>query len=165
MAGDASSEGDGRVDVAEIVRDAPAQVMAALSNDLNTSVALSIVGELARFGNELVMQWAKKRGDGAARDASRSLAAATVRSLDACCRPMGLMQASAEEFYQRTRARRLRLRGLDAATVEAKVKERTAARSAKDFARADAIRTELAALGVELQDVPGAGRTKWNVTI
>ena len=161
MAGDASSDGD----VAGIVRDAPKQVMAALSNDLNTSVALSVVGELARFANDLVMQWAKKKGDGAARMNARTLAAAAVQSLDACCRAMGLMQASAEDFYHRTRARRLGLRKLDAAAVEAKVKERAAARAAKDFARGDAIRAELAGLGVELQDVPGTGLTKWKVTI
>jgi cysteinyl-tRNA synthetase len=36
---------------------------------------------------------------------------------------------------------------------------------AKDFARADAIRAELAAMGVELQDVPGGGETTWRVTV
>ena len=61
--------------------------------------------------------------------------------------------------------RRLRLRGLDAAAIEAKVEERVAARSAKDFARADAIRAELAALGVELPDVPGTGKTSWRVLV
>ena len=160
MAANAPAEGEAPVDVPEIVRDAPAQVLAALSNDLNTSVALSTVGELARFGNELVMQSTKKRSD-----AGRALAAAAVRSLDACCRPMGLMQASAQEFQERTRTRRLRLRGLDAATIEAKVTERVAARGGKDFARADAIRKELAGLGIELQDVPATGQTRWKVTI
>ena len=37
------------------------------------------------------------------------------------------------------------------------MKERTDARAAKDFAQADAIRKELDAMGVELQDVPGGG--------
>jgi cysteinyl-tRNA synthetase len=39
------------------------------------------------------------------------------------------------------------------------------ARAAKDFARADVLRAELTALGVELQDVPGGGGTTWRVTI
>ena len=65
---------------------------------------------------------------------------------------MGLMQAPADEFFARTQARRLKLRGLDAAAIEAKVKERGPARAAKDFARADAIRAELTAMGVEVQD-------------
>jgi cysteinyl-tRNA synthetase len=59
----------------------------------------------------------------------------------------------------------LKVRRLDAASIEKKVKERTEARAAKDFARGDAIRAELLALGVELQDVPGGGGTTWRVKI
>ena len=75
------------------------------------------------------------------------------------------MQATADEFFARTRARRLRIRGLDGAVIEAKVKARIDARTAKDFAKADALRAELTAMGVELQDVPGSGGTTWRVTI
>jgi cysteinyl-tRNA synthetase len=45
------------------------------------------------------------------------------------------------------------------------VKARIDARGEKDFAKADAIRAELTAMGVELQDVPGGGGTTWRVTI
>ncbi|HET6568977.1 MAG TPA: DALR domain-containing protein, partial [Rhodothermales bacterium] len=38
--------------------------------------------------------------------------------------------------------------------VEALIAERTAARGARDFARADALRDEIEALGVELMDTP-----------
>jgi cysteinyl-tRNA synthetase len=41
------------------------------------------------------------------------------------------------------------------------VQERVAARASKDFARADAVRGELEALGVELGD--GAPGTSWTV--
>jgi cysteinyl-tRNA synthetase len=78
---------------------------------------------------------------------------------------MGLMQASAAEFFARTKARRLKVRGLDEAAIETKVRERIEARAAKDFARGDAIRAELAAMGIELQDVPGGGGTTWRVGI
>ena len=150
---------------AKVVRQAANRVLIALDNDLNTSVALSVVAELAKVGNDVVMQVQKQRKDPAAQAVSRALAAAAVESLDACCAPLGLLQASGEEFFARTRARRLKLRGLDPAAVEAKVKQRVTAREAKDFARADAVRTELTALGVELQDVPGGGGTTWRVTI
>jgi cysteinyl-tRNA synthetase len=140
-------------------------VLTALDNDLNTSVALSVVAELARVGNEIVMQVPRQKKDPAAQAVSRALAAATVAALDACCAPLGLMQATADEFFARTRARRLRIRGLDAAAIEAKVKARIDARTAKDFAKADAMRAELTAMGVELQDVPGGGGTTWRLTI
>ena len=44
------------------------------------------------------------------------------------------------------------------AAIDAKVAERTAAKKARDFARADAIRNELAALGIVIEDGP-AGST------
>jgi cysteinyl-tRNA synthetase len=150
---------------AAVVREARARVMAALHNDLNTAVALSVVAELAKVGNEIVMQVAKLKKDARAQAAARSLAAAAAGALAAACEPLGLMQASATEFFARTKARRLRLRGLDEQAIESKVRERNEARAAKDFARADALRAELTATGVELQDVPGGGATTWRVTI
>jgi cysteinyl-tRNA synthetase len=45
--------------------------------------------------------------------------------------------------------------------VEARLAERTAARAAKDFKRADEIRDELKATGVELMDTPAG--TTWRV--
>jgi cysteinyl-tRNA synthetase len=156
---------DGPAANAVVVRQAANRVLTALDNDLNTSVALSVVGELAKVGNDLVMQVPKQKKDPAAQAVSRALAAATVEALDACCAPLGLMQATADEFFARTRARRLRIRGLDGAVIEAKVKARIDARTAKDFAKADALRAELTAMGVELQDVPGSGGTTWRVTI
>jgi cysteinyl-tRNA synthetase len=165
-AADGAKAGDeGPAVQAKVVRQAYNRVLIALDNDLNTSVALSVVAELARVGNEVVMQVQKQRKDPAAQTVSRGLAAATVESLDACCAPLGLMQATAPEFFARTRAKRLKLRGLAEAAVEAKVQARIDARAAKDFTRADVLRAELTALGVELQDVPGGGGTTWRVTI
>jgi cysteinyl-tRNA synthetase len=150
---------------ASLIREAPMRVLAALDNDLNTSVALGVIAEVARVGNELAQGAARRSRDPSAARHTRSLAAAAVASLDGCCAPMGLMQTPGTEFFARTRGRRLRLRGLSAETIDAKVDERTRARAAKDFARADAVRSELARLGVELQDVPGGHTTQWRVLI
>ena len=156
---------EGPANDAKVVRHASQHVLAALDNDLNTSVALSVVSELAKVGNEIAMRVAKLKKDPAAQAVQRGLAAAAVEALDACCRPMGLMQATAQEFFARTRGLRLKLRGLVEADIDARVKARIDARAARDFARGDAIRAELAALGVELQDVPGGGGTTWRVSV
>jgi cysteinyl-tRNA synthetase len=148
---------------AKAVRDAAERVLAALDNDLNTSVALSVVSELARLANEIVVEVPKLKKDPKAQGVARALASAAVVALDACCQPMGLMQATPGDFVRRTRTRRLKVRGLDAAEIEAKVAERNEARAAKDFARSDAIRAELTATGIELQDAPGGGGTSWKV--
>ena len=50
---------------------------------------------------------------------------------------------------------------LSRAAIDAQVRDRDAARASKDFARADAIRKELAATNVELLD--GESGTTWRV--
>jgi cysteinyl-tRNA synthetase len=156
---------EGPANDAKVVRHASQHALAALDNDLNSSVALSVIAELAKVANEVVSRVSKQKKDPAAQAVSRGLAAAAVEALDACCKPMGLMQAPAADFFARARARRLKLRGLREADIEAKVQARIDARAAKDFAKGDAIRAELSALGIELQDVPGGGGTTWRVSI
>jgi cysteinyl-tRNA synthetase len=156
---------DGPSDHAALVRDAPSRVLAALGNDLNTAVALGVIGEVARVGNELAQGLARRSRDPSAARNVRALAAAVVASLDACCVPMGLMQTRPADFFARTRERRLRVRGLSAQVIDGKVAERASSRAAKDFARADAVRGELELLGIELQDVPGGHVTNWRVLI
>lgn len=164
-AGDARPNAEGPANDAKVIRHASQHLLAALDNDLNTSVALSVLAELAKVANEVVMRVAKTKKDPAAQAVQRSLAAAAVEALDACCKPLGLMQADGATFFGRTRKQRLALRALDEKAIDAKVKEREAARASKDFARGDAIRAELAKLGIELQDVPGGAGTNWRVAI
>jgi cysteinyl-tRNA synthetase len=154
-------EGDGPQ--AKTVRGAVDRVLSALDNDLNTSVALGVIADLAHASNEAVLQVQRLKKDPKAAAAARSLAAAALEALDSCCRPLGLLQTPHAEFHARSQARRLQLRGLDAVAIEAKVQERVAARASRDFARADAIRAELTALGIEVQDDVVTGKTAWKV--
>lgn len=135
-----------------IVTGAKEKVLEALDRDLNTPVALSVLAELGKAGNEIVMQAPKLRKDPAKNEALKQLAALAVKAIDDACAPLGLMQAESEVYWARTKAKRLALRKLAAADIDAKVAARSEARKAKDFARADAIRKELAAVGVEVFD-------------
>ena len=65
-------------------------------------------------------------------------------------------------FLGRVRDRRAASRGITPEWVESKIQERAEARGAKDFARADGVRDELAAKGVELHDDPAG--TSWSMT-
>jgi cysteinyl-tRNA synthetase len=58
---------------------------------------------------------------------------------------LGILQQEPRSFLQG---------GLDDATILARINERAAAKAARDFAAADRIRQELAAMGVELKDSP-----------
>jgi cysteinyl-tRNA synthetase len=148
---------------AKIVEGAKERVLEALDKDLNTSAALSVLAELGKASNEIVMQAPKHKKDPAAYEAVRGLAAAARDALRDACAPLGLMQADSETFWKRTKERRLRLRGLDEKTIDEKVAARSDARKSKDFAKADALRKELAALGVEVFD---AGDTStWKISL
>ena len=146
---------------AEVVATAKDKVLEALDRDLNTPVALSVLAELGKAGNEIVMQAPKLRKDPAKNEALKKLAASAVRALKIACGPLGLMQAESDVYWARTKALRLKLRGLSAGAIDAKLADRTAARKAKDFARADVIRKELAELGVEVFD--GGDVSTWKI--
>ena len=148
---------------AKIVDEAREAVLTALDKDLNTPQALSVIAELGKAANEIVMQYPKLKKDLAKDEAVRGLAAKAVRAIDAVCAPLGLMQAESSAYWARTRARRLRLRGLEAAAVDAKIRARSEARAAKDFAHADALRKQLAGWNVEVFDA-GDGST-WKINI
>jgi cysteinyl-tRNA synthetase len=73
----------------------------------------------------------------------------------------GLLNRSPAEYFGTKRRSGLESLGLDAAAIEARIAERVAARRAKDWARADAVRDELLSQGVVLEDGPKG--TTWKV--
>jgi cysteinyl-tRNA synthetase len=109
----------------------PETVMAALCDDLNTPLVLSVMHGLAD---------AALQGDGAA-----------AGGLRAAGDLLGLLQIAPGEWFRG---------GVDAAGVEAAIAERLAARKRRDFARADVIRADLAAQGIVLED-KSDGSTVW----
>ena len=74
---------------------------------------------------------------------------------------LGILQRAPAAALGELRAKAVARRGIDPALVEARILERAEARRAKDFARSDAVRAELAALGVTIQDGPAG--TTWKV--
>lgn len=111
----------------------------AMNDDFNTPVAIAVLFDLAGAVN---------------RNGSPPLA----RQLRALAGITGLLQRPAED-YLKSRAGN-DIEGLPAAEIEAKIAARIAARKAGNFTEADAIRAELAATGVVLEDKPG-GMTEW----
>jgi cysteinyl-tRNA synthetase len=132
-----------------------------LDDDLNTSVALASLGEMAKVANEVLDLAQKRKKDPAFVAAATAVGAHARASITKLAGHLGVLNAAVETYFARTRELRMRLRKLSAEEIEARIAERTAAREAKDFALADRIRAELAERGVSLRD--GAGGTDWTV--
>ena len=123
---------------ADVTASAPAAaIVEALADDLNTPKAIAVLHELR--GD------AAKGGEGAA---------ATLR---ASANLLGLLQGTASDWFSASKE----AAGIDETKVEALIAARTEARKSKNFAEADRIRDEIAAMGVVLQDGPAG--TTWEI--
>jgi len=105
----------------------------AMNDDFNTPPAVSVLFELASELNR-----------------TRSLQTAAL--LKGLGKVLGVLQLSPRSYLQGGHA-------LDEAPIQVLIERRAAAKKARDFAAADRIRDELAAMGVVLKD--GAGGTTW----
>ena len=119
-----------------------ATVEAALSDDLNTPQALAELSQLADA--------ARQAGTTEAKQAAKAvlLGAGAV---------LGLLQQDPEIWFKQASG----TAAVDEARIEALLDERRTARANKDFKRADAIREELTAMGIAIED--GAQGTRWSV--
>jgi cysteinyl-tRNA synthetase len=150
-------------DAFQIAEDAKREFHAALSDDLNTAQALAAIFDMARKANILADAGRLHKSD------SRRLLAVlkdfdavfdviedrdaeiTRRALD-WAKESGRMAEVAPEL--------LAAQALTDEAIEALVAERTAAKKARNFARADQIRNELAEKGVVIEDSKDGVRWK-----
>jgi cysteinyl-tRNA synthetase len=142
---------------------AAAEFTAALANDLNTAEAAAAISEMVRAANSAAD--AGTLGEENAAEVLRVLALfdgvfAVLVDRDAELTRAALEWAKAEGRIGEAAPELVAQMGLSDEAIDALVAERTAAKKARNFARADAIRAELLAKGVVIEDARDGVRWK-----
>ena len=127
-----------------------------LRDDFNTPVLIAALGEAAKLANKLLDE-----PKAVAKPIRRRTLAKLAVDLRHVAGAIGVLASDPVEFLSQRRSRLAAQRGIDPAFVGDRLDARAAARKAKDFAAADGIRDELAALGVEVLDT--ATGADWRV--
>lgn len=133
-----------------------ARLLAMLGSELRTHAALVEVERFLGAVNDLTDKALRKQGS-----LARSHRTDALRAFDTIAELLTLGVEEPRVFLERVRDRKATERGISKAVVEAKIRQRAEARGQGDFARADALRAELAQLGVELLE--SASSTEWTV--
>ena len=120
-----------------------AELYAAMDDDLNTAQALGHVFGVIRLAGRLLEDKTLAKSQQTADLLRRILA-----DLSAWSEELGVFGQESQTFLTELKALRVARLGLDTNRIQVLVEERQQARKAKDFARSDAIRDELAGLGV-----------------
>jgi cysteinyl-tRNA synthetase len=127
----------------------PAAFVAAMNDDLGTPAAVAVVHDQVRQGNTHV---AAGENDAALGVANAVRAMLSVLGLD----------PADPHWSQDTGSGAGDLKGVVDVLIAGLIEQRQAARATKDFAAADAIRDQIAAAGVEIEDTPQGAR--WTLT-
>jgi cysteinyl-tRNA synthetase len=129
------------VEVPAADRNVPADVEAALCDDLNTPEAFALIARLAANARAATT-----------RDAQRIAKAALLGAADL----LGVLQHEPEAWFKQSAGGPQ----VDADAVQRLVDARTGAKKARDFAASDRIRDELLAMGIVVEDTAQGPRWK-----
>ncbi|WP_134739835.1 cysteine--tRNA ligase [Nocardioides sp. 503] len=127
--------------------DLPEAFVTAMDDDLGTPAAVAVLYDTVREGNRLLAT-----GDDVSAQVADVLAMLDV---------LGLHPADPAWGGSGDDARLTQLSGAVDALVAGLLEQRAQARADKDFARADAIRDQIKAAGIEIEDTPAGARWTW----
>jgi len=140
-----ASEGEADEEVADQLTELTEKFQAAMNDDLNTSIALSVVFELVRLANKLLE-------DG-------NPTADTLSAVNELFGELGadVLGVVKDEYGQAGPAHEERIDEV----VKIVIAQRNEARKNKNFARADELRAKLDEAGVVLEDKPDGTQWRW----
>ncbi|KAF9616660.1 hypothetical protein IFM89_031524 [Coptis chinensis] len=130
----------------------------SMLDDLHTPVVLAAMSDPLKTINDLLHTRQGKKEE--LRIQSLSALEEEIKSVLSV---LGLMPTSYAEVLQQLREKALKRAGLQEDEVSQKIEQRTSARKNKEYERSDAIRKELAEVGIALMDGPKG--TFWRPTV
>jgi len=141
----AAPEGKLNEDIAGQLEQAKARFEEAMNDDLNTSVALSVLFDLVRLTNKLLEDGKTTRE--------------TLQAVDGMFRRLGgdVLGIVADQYDETGAGNEQAVDTLAGILIT----QRAEARKAKDFAQADAIRAKLDEAGIILEDSPQGTQWRW----
>jgi cysteinyl-tRNA synthetase len=121
----------------------------AMDDDFNAAAAVAVLGDAMRLANEILDNKEKR---------PEALITSTIhvlqRYLDVMISVLGVITRDPVEALESLQGRAVASAGLSPDEIDQLVTERTQDRKNKDFKRADEIRDQVDAMGVELMDSP-----------
>ncbi|MEI6834279.1 MAG: cysteine--tRNA ligase [bacterium] len=126
---------------------------AAMADDLNTVSAISAINLAFKRARELM---AGKKNPQKQKDVA-AISSAIRQTADV----LGLFKTSPETEIHSLKTKILPSLGITESEIKGAITQRQDARAAKDFAKGDAVRDQMAAKGIELRDSPAG--TIWSI--
>ncbi|XP_010414173.1 PREDICTED: cysteine--tRNA ligase, chloroplastic/mitochondrial-like isoform X2 [Camelina sativa] len=145
-------------DTLTIINTFRSEFIASMSDDLLTPVTLAAMSEPLKTINDLIHT--RKGKKQARREESLKALETTIRDVLTI---LGIMPTSYSEVLVQLKEKALKRAGLEEEDVLQRVQERTDARKNKEYERSDAIRKDLASVGIALMDSPEG--TTWRPAI
>lgn len=142
-------------DFQKVLDEAKVGVERSLDDDFNTPEAMACLFEVVRSFNNMA------RGPGAVTPKKAAIARAFLAWVKWYGSVMSLFLEPPGQFLRFLDDTLLRQKNLKREDIDMMVAERTKARQAKDFARADEVRNQLKELGIQVQDT--AAGSEWEV--
>ncbi|MGM0595678.1 MAG: cysteine--tRNA ligase [Myxococcota bacterium] len=134
----------------------------AMDDDFNSAVAISHMGETAKYINELVSMKKKKLKKAGMDNWLKTLEVLRDELLKAGA-VLGFLQQEPVQFQKKFISFVLDKKDLDPKWIESEIEKRKEAKKNRDYETADKIRDNLFANGIIIKDLPG--KTVWDVRV
>nr|BAI45221.1 cysteinyl tRNA synthetase [Beta vulgaris] len=145
-------------DIVSCINDLQNSFVISMSDDLHTPVVLAALSDPLKTINDLLHTRKGKK-----RELRVESLAALEKTIKHVLTALGLMPSSYSEALHQLREKALKRVKFSETEVQQKIEERDMARKYKEYEKSDAIRKELAAVGIALMDSPEG--TTWRPVV